>query len=762
VNFALSVQIHRRSILKKMIHLPGLISDLALILGAAAVIILIFKALRQPIVLGYIIAGLLVGPHVKLFPTVIDIANIRTWADIGVIFLLFGLGLEFSFKKLVRVGTVSGITALFGVGLTMLLGYTTGRLLGWTSMDCLFLGGILGIASTTIIIRAFDELGVKSQKFTGIVMGVLIVEDLVAVVLMVILSTVAVSQSFHGGAMIASVLKLVFFLVLWFVSGIFFLPSFFKWARNLMNEETLLIVSLALCFLMVILATNAGFSPAFGAFIMGSILAETPKVEKIDHLVKSVKNLFGAIFFVSVGMLLDPHMLVQYALPITIATLVLLIGKPLFVTLGALVAGQPLRIAVQSGMSLSQIGEFSFIIATLGVTLNVTSDFLYPVAVAVSVLTTFTTSYMIRFSESASAGLNRILPAKWTAALETYSAGALNVTEASDWRKLIRSNVIHITVFSVVIITIILLSTRYLMPLLSTYHWNRFIAVAFILILLAPFLWALAFKRTNREAYAKLWIRPLQRGPLVMLSLARIALAIFYIGFLFGRIFSPLTALSGVVITLVIIVLFRSRIQQFYGKIEQRFLTNLHQNEAVGTQSVLTPWDTHLASFELSSFSPLVGKTLMELQLREAFGVNVAAIERGEMIINVPERSERLYPNDKLSVIGTDEQLRQFKRYLDIPESMASSARKAVSLDHFTIHEGSHLIGQSIRASKIREQTKGLVVGVERQGDRILNPESDLVFEQEDKLWIVGDERRIQVMAKEQLWLEKKHKDSRK
>jgi CPA2 family monovalent cation:H+ antiporter-2 len=740
-----------------MIHLPGLISDLALILGAAAIIILIFKALRQPIVLGYIIAGLLVGPHVKLFPTISDIANIRTWADIGVIFLLFGLGLEFSFKKLVRVGTVSGITALFGVGLTMLLGYTTGKLLGWASMDCLFLGGILGIASTTIIIRAFDELGVKSQKFTGIVMGVLIVEDLVAVVLMVILSTVAMSQSFHGGAMIASVLKLVFFLVLWFVSGIFFLPSFFKWAKKLMNEETLLIVSLALCFLMVILASNAGFSPAFGAFIMGSILAETPKVEKIDHLVKSVKNLFGAIFFVSVGMLLDPHMLVQYAFPITIATLVLLIGKPLFVMLGALIAGQPLRIAVQSGMSLSQIGEFSFIIATLGVTLNVTSDFLYPVAVAVSVVTTFTTSYMIQFSGKAYAGLHKVLPAKWTNALEAYSAGALNVTEVSDWRKLIRSNLIHITVFSVVIITIILLSTRYLMPLLNTYHWNKLIAVAFILVLLAPFLWALAFKRTNREAYAKIWVKPLQRGPLVMLSLSRIALSIFYIAFLFERIFSPLAALSGALITLVILVLFRHRIQQFYGKIEQRFLINLHQNQAVDTQSsVLTPWDTHLASFELSAFSPLIGKTLKELELRETFGVNIAAIERGEVIINVPERNERLYPNDKLSVIGTDEQLRLFKQYLDIPDNMTSTNKKAVSLDHFTIHEGSHLIGQSIRASKIREQTKGLVVGVERQGDRILNPESDLVFEQEDKLWVVGDKRRIRVIAKEQLWPEKK------
>lgn len=743
-----------------MLHLPGLISDLALILGAAAVTILIFKWLRQPIVLGYIIAGLLVGPNFRLFPTISDPENIRTWADIGVIFLLFGLGLEFSFKKLIKVGTVSGITALFGVGLTLLLGYNVGKLLGWQSMDCLFLGGILGIASTTIIIRAFDELGVKSQKFTGIVMGVLIVEDLVAVVLMVILSTVAVSQSFHGGEMIGSVLKLVFFLVLWFISGIFFLPTFFKKIAKLLNEETLLIVSLALCFLMVILATSAGFSPAFGAFIMGSILAETPKAEKIEHLLKSVKNLFGAIFFVSVGMLLDPQMLVSYWMPITFATLVLLIGKPLFVTIGALIAGQPLRIAVQSGMSLSQIGEFSFIIAMLGVTLNVTSDFLYPVAVAVSVITTFTTSYMVRFSGNMYNVVNRIIPEKWKNTLESYSIGALNVTEAGDWRKLIRSYLINTIVFSVVIITIILLSTRYLLPLLDQYHWNKVIASAAILILLAPFLWALAFKRINPPAFANLWTRPLQRGPLIVLSLSRIALALLYTGFLFDRLFSPLAAIIGVGATIVALLLFRQRIQTFYSKIEQRFLTNLHQTETdEGTADpLLAPWDTHLTVFELSTFSPMAGKTLLELRLRENFGVNIALIERGDMSIGVPERGERLYPNDRLSVIGTDEQLTLFKQHLDATEAKTSSAKskREVILDHFTIHSDSHLVGQSVLTSKIREQTKGLVVGVERHGERILNPESDLVFEPGDKLWIVGDALRIQVIAKEQLWPERK------
>jgi monovalent cation:H+ antiporter-2, CPA2 family len=732
-----------------MAHLPELITDLALILGAAAITTLIFKWLRQPLVLGYIIAGLLVGPHVGIFPTVADDASITTWAEIGVIFLLFSLGLEFSFRKLVKVGTVAGITALAGVGMTIFLGYNVGRLLGWESMDCLFLGGILGIASTTIIIRAFDELGVKSQKFAGIVMGVLVVEDLVAVLLMVILSTVSVSSTVEGGALIEAVLKLGFFLILWFVSGIFFLPTFFRKAKKLMNDETLLIVSIALCLLMVILATNAGFSAALGAFIMGSLLAETPKVEKIEHLMQSVKNLFGAIFFVSVGMLIEPKMLVEHAVPVILASLVLLIGKPLFVTIGALLAGQPLRIAVQSGMSLSQIGEFSFIIATLGVTLKVTSDFLYPVAVAVSVVTTFTTPYMIRFSGTAYKGIEKVLPGKWKRTLTEYSVGAQNVSEAGAWKRLMQFYLMNIAVFSVIITTIIILSTQYLTPIFDANNWNRIIEIVIVLTILAPFLWALAFRRASPEAYASIWKKPLQRGPLLVLMLSRVALAIFFVGFLFDRIFSPLAAVFGVLFTVLALVVLRNRIKAFYGKIETRFLDNLNTGKT--EEAVIAPWDTHLAEFTIHAWSPLVGRTLLELQLREIFGINIAVITRGDLIMNVPVREERLYPNDVLSVIGTDEQLKAFRDYLEVPEDQRPKSRTKlnVSLHHFHLPDDSQLVGQTIRSSGIRERTKGLVVGVERNGERILNPNSDLAFEAGDLVWLVGSDRRIQTLLRE-------------
>ena len=736
-----------------MIHLPALIIDLALILGTAAVVTLLFKKLKQPVVLGYIIAGFIIGPNTMLFPTVGDIASIRIWAEIGVIFLLFGLGLEFSFKKLIKVGGVALITALTEISLTMVLGYGVGQMLGWNTINSLFLGGILAIASTTIIFRAFEELGVKNQKFTGIVFGVLIIEDLAAVLLMVLLSTVAVSQTFSGGEMIMSVLKLAFFLILWFISGIFFLPTLLKKVRSLMNEETLLILSLALCFLMVVLAAYAGFSPALGAFIMGSILAETTKAEKIEHLTKSVKNLFGAIFFVSVGMLIDLEMLVQHIVPIIIATLVLLFGKPVFVILGALAAGQPLKIAVQSGMSLSQIGEFSFIIATLGLTLKVTSDFLYPIAVAVSVITAFTTPYMIRLSEPVHKWIERVLPKKWKKSLDAYSVGAQNISEISDWNKLLRFYILNVVVFSVIIITIILFSTQYLTLLFAEQEWNRIILAFVTLILLSPFLWALAFSRTQRQAYANVWVKTSQRGPLIILLLSRIFLAVFYIGFLFDRLFSPAIAFLGVVISIIILAIFAKKIKTFYGKIELRFLTNFHERETLAENNpdILTPWDTHITTIELNAQSPYIGKTLFESQIREEFGVNIAVIERGDYVINVPNRHEHLYPYDTLYVIGTDEQLKKFELHLDsVPaESHILDTKRKVSLHHFTISTNSDIVGKTIRESRIRERSKGLVVGIERNGQRIINPESDLSFEENDKVWLVGNEKRIMVLIKE-------------
>lgn len=736
-----------------MENLQQLIIDLALILGAAGIITLIFKKLKQPVVLGYILAGLLISPNFTLFPTITDIESVKVWADIGVIFLLFSLGLEFSFKKLVKVGPTAGITGIFEVSLMLMTGYITGRLMNWSVMDSIFLGGIIAISSTTIIIRAFEELGVKTKKFAGSVLGVLVIEDLAAVLLLVLLSTVAVSRQFSGEGMLFSVLKLAFFLILWFVSGIFLLPTFLKRIRKLMNEETMLVLSLGLCLIMVVLATRAGFSAALGAFIMGSILAETPEHEKIIQLVMPVKNLFGAIFFVSVGMLINLSVLVQYIGPVLLLTLVVILGKTINATIGSLISGQPLKQSLQTGMSLAQIGEFSFIIATLGLTLKVTSSFLYPIAVGVSVLTTFCSPYLIRYSEPFYYWLEKHLPDKWITFINSYSSSAQKIREVSSWQILLRAYTKTIIIHTVIILGLLLIVINYVSPFLSNEITDPFlvsIITTFIsLILIAPFLWALAFRRVEKVSFSRLWVdKVFNRGPLVLLEALRFSLGIIIIGLLLNRFFSVKVALLGACLLIILIIIFfRTRLQSFYTKLENRFLTNLrgsarsHPGETIPH---LVPWDGHLTYIKIPANSPSIGKTLLELSWREQFGVNVALIERGSHVINVPGRDERIYPGDRIAVIGSDMELENFhKQIAPPPDEKYLEAEEEMELMHIVIHKYSSLNGQNIRNSKIRYRAHGLVVGVERNGMRELNPDSSFTFQENDVVWIAGNKKLI-------------------
>jgi CPA2 family monovalent cation:H+ antiporter-2 len=739
-----------------MAHLPHFVTDLGLILAAAGITTLLFKWLKQPLVLGYIIAGLLVGPHISLVPTIHEIENIKIWAEIGVIFLLFSLGLEFSFKKLVKVGGASSVMAIIELVVMLLLGFLTGKALGWSTMDSVFLGGILSISSTTIIIKAFDELGVKSQRFAGLVFGVLIVEDLVAILLLVLLSTVAVSQQFAGTEMLTAVLRLSFFLVVWFLAGIFLIPTFLRKASKLMNDETLLIVSLALCLLMVILAVQVGFSPALGAFIMGSILAETTKAEKIEHLVASVKDLFGAIFFVSVGVLINPALILVYAGPIALITLVTIVGKMVSITGGGLISGQGLKTSVQSGMSVSQIGEFSFIIATLGLTLDVTSEFLYPVAVAVSAITTFTTPYMIRLSEPLSRWVEGVLPEKWKAALDAYSSGTQTVSTTSDWRIYLRSYALNLVVFSVIVLAIIIVSAQYLNPLIKENmiggSTGEVLTTAITFVFMAPFLWALAVRHPGREELGRLWANRNYRSIIIVMKFARIGVAVLFIAVLLIQFFSvQVTVIIGLGIIAILIGLSR-RIQDFYIQIENSFLSNLNAREisdAARMHRSLTPWDAHLTSFEVLPDVRVVGHTLQELQIREKFGINVAVIERGERAIMPPTSTERIFPGDKLYVFGSDEQMAAFRQFLHakfIPAADGEAEKEGIKLQKLLITADSELLHKSIRDSGVREKAKGLIVGVEKKGKRILNPDSSLVFEENDIVWIVGNPWRIKAL----------------
>ena len=743
-----------------MTHLPYLIKDLGLILIIAGITTLLFRKLKQPLVLGYIIAGFLVSPNVKFIPIITDTEDIKIWAEIGVIFLLFTLGLEFSFKKLLNIGGSASITAITEIGIMLLVGFTIGQSMGWKKMDSIFLGGILSISSTTIIIRAFEELGVKSKRFAQLVFGVLVIEDVVAVVLMVLLSTIALSRQFAGMEMLMSVMKLVFFLLLWFVAGIFFIPTLLRRIQKLMSDETLLILSIGLCLSMVILAALVGFSPALGAFIMGSILAETTQAEKIDHLVKPVKHLFGAVFFVSVGMLIDPMVLINYIGPVLIITVVFIILKTVNVTLGALISGQTLRTSLNAGMSMAQIGEFSFIIATLGLTLGVTSSFLYPIAVAVSALTAFTTPYMIRAAGPFYCWIEARLPDKWHKTLTRYSTGAQTLSQASDFQLVFRAFLSHVVLFSIIVIGFIFIFATYVKPWvnnkLAANGYENYITAFVCLIVIGPFLWALVTRKFQTVAFANLWGNKRYRGPLLFFRVIRGALATLYISIFLLSFFSFKVALIGLILLVGFGLIFTKRIHSFYIRLENRFFANYHareRQEAKRSHSELAPWDAHIAQFTVPVGTPVTGMSLAEMGLRERLGVNIAMIKRGEhYVISAPSRHERIYPGDEVFVIGTDEQLDQFKKHIDpvnreIVEERQTGAESVV-LKKIKVLEGSFLQNKNIHESGIREITNGLVVGVERLNRRILNPESNFILKEGDVLWIVGEERLIEEAKK--------------
>ncbi len=728
-------------------HLYPLISDLGLILMTAGVAVLLFKKIKQPLVLGYLIAGFLAGNHFKFFPSVTDHQSVEVWAQIGVIFLLFSLGLEFSFKKLVKVGGTASVTAITQIVFMLFLGFTVGKILGWKVMDCIFLSVILSVSSTTIILKTFDELSVKAQKFAGNVIGALIVQDLLAILMLVLLSTIAVSNQFSGGELMLSVLKLAFFLTLWFVGGIFFIPTLLKRAKNLLTDEMMLIISLALCLAMVMLASNAGFSPALGSFIMGSIIAETTQAEHIEHLVKPVKDLFGAVFFVSVGMLINLHSLAEHWLPVLVLTIVTILGQSFSSAIGALLSGQPLKESVQTGMSLSQIGEFSFIIATLGMSLGVTSDFLYPIVVAVSAVTTFTTPFMVKLALPFSDFLAKKLPRKWLKRIERYSANAQSIRSASNWQVVLRAYLIQVVIHSVIIVAIISLSSKFILPMAEGSKFGHVLAALGTIVAAAPFLWALSLRRVAVEQVQELLAERKYRGPIIMMILLRFLLALFFIGFLIDNFFSRETAIYTFISAVVLYILFPRRLNTQYHRIENHFLKNFNAREIIKAKrrrSDLTPWDGHMSFFDIAKESNIVGKTLEELQIREQIGINIAFIKRGEITIKMPSRNERLFPGDEVCVIGTDTQVKDFRKYLDLNEiePPEETYEDEIVLQQLDLNN-EEFIGKSIRQSQLRERTNGLVVGLERKGKRFLNPDSQTVLERDDILWIVGDKKLL-------------------
>lgn len=738
-----------------MSHLAPLIADLALILICAGIMTLLFKKLKQPLVLGYVVAGFLSSPHMAYTPSVMDTANIQTWADIGVIFLLFALGLEFSFKKIVKVGGAAIIAACAIIFCMILLGVTVGTAFGWKRMDCIFLGGMIAMSSTTIIYKAFDDLGLRKKQFTGLVLSILILEDILAIVLMVMLSTMAVSNNFEGTEMLESIAKLLFFLILWFVVGIYLIPVLLKRCRKLMSEETLLIMSLGLCFGMVVMAAHTGFSAAFGAFIMGSILAETVEAESIERLVKPVKDLFGAIFFVSVGMMVDPAMIVEYAVPIMVLTLAVLIGQSLFGTLGVLLSGQPLKTAMQCGFSLTQIGEFAFIIASLGVSLHVTSHFLYPIVVAVSVITTFITPYMIRLAEPASNFVDTHLPAKWLDFLTRYTLGSQTMNYESLWKKLIFALVRITVVYSIISVAVIALSFRFLVPLCR--HslpgiWDSLVAALVTILFIAPFLRAIMIKKNHSVEFVTLWKDDRgNRAPLVATIVLRLLLAVSFAMFVIGGLFKVSVGLVfGVAVLLVTLMILSRQLKKQSIMIERTFFQNLRYRdmraEYLGEKKPeyagrLLSRDLHLTDFVISGESEWAGKTLEELNFGKKYGVHVVSILRGKKRINIPGASVRLFPQDKIQVIATDEELNVFGQEMDTVSAMDVDVieKSEMILRQFRVDEHSPFLNKTLKEAGIREEYHCLIAGVEREGETLHAPDPREPFTEGDIVWIVGE-----------------------
>lgn len=741
-----------------MAETSHLVTDLALILISAGVITLIFKMLKQPLVLGYIIAGFLVGPHFGLFPTVIEIQSVEQWSEIGIIFLLFALGLEFSFKKLFKVGSTGLIVAGTEVITVGLLGVIVGYLMGWTTMECIFLGGMLVMSSTVIIIKAFDDLGVKKQQFANLTLVVLILQDLVAVVLMVLLSTAAVSQQFAGKDMIYSVSKLIFFLVLWFLIGIYILPSFFKYFRSIMNDETLLIISIGLCLGMVVIAENTGFSSALGAFVMGSILAETIEAERIEKLTKGIKDLFGAVFFISVGMMVNTTILQEYWLPILVLTFVTIFGKTFFSALGVLIAGQNLRTSLQVGFSLSQIGEFAFIIATLGMSLNVLSSYIYPVIVAVSVITTFTTPYCIKVAEPIASWLEKHLPEKTMKFLSRYSSGSINTTKKSNWNKLIKSYIIRVVTFSVILIAIIIISFTWLFPYVQdkiSGIWGGMICAVITIVAMTPFLRGLTIqKREDATLFSYLWGNSIyNRGILVALILLRIFLVTAFVSIVLSKAFSTMSwNIFVIAFAIVIFILFSRKSFRRFANIEKHFIENLNQreNERKRVAPIQTSIDTHFSGKDIhlshmivpADFE-MVGKTLAQAQIYTKYGISIVKIERGSKDIYLPEGREFIYPSDCLVVLGSDQKISEFHNLLQSQMHTNQQDRKNMILTSFVIDKKSPYINKTIEKSDIKRTGKCMVIAIERNGIETFNPPLNTMFEIDDIVWIVGEKSNV-------------------
>lgn len=735
--------------------LPKIIYDLALILMLAGAVTLIFKRLKQPLVLGYIVAGFLAGPHMPYTPTVNDLSSIETWANIGVVFLMFTLGIEFSFKKIMKMGSSPIIAAVTIISAMSMLGSLLGHAFGWSRMDSLFLGGMLAMSSTTIIYKAFDDLGLRSQKFASNVLSVLVLEDILGILLMVILSTLAVSKDFDGMTVVDSLMRLLFYLALLFLVGVFVVPLILRKNRKWIGRETLLVVAVGFCFAMVVLAVKLGYSAAFGAFMMGSIFAETVEAETIEKLVNPVKDLFGAVFFVSVGMLVDPGILTQYWLPILLITLTILLGQSIFGSFGFILSGQSLKGAMQSGFSMAQIGEFAFIIASLGMSLHVISSFIYPIVVAVSVITTFLTPYMIKFAPTAYNKVKKVVPVKFMTVLDKKPTHQKTAQSGSAWKRLLTALVKQIAAYSIICIAIMAIALSFFLPFFrhTMSHWiGNAVCAILTIALLAPFLRAIVMRKNHSEEYKQLWREGgKNRVFLPTTILVRFLWASGMVYYVINYV-SPFSSLLHYALAMVVVALtMRSkRIKLYSIAIERIFFQNLHsrdlQAEVHGKvkplyANRLLSREIHLAELDVPESTTWAGKSLAQLDLSRKYGIMVSSIIRGGMRHNIPTANMQVYPGDRLEVIGNDDQLRLFASKMSeaVETDDFFPEQHAMQLKCISVNASSPLCGVSVRDSGVRDRYRCMIVGFEEGKEALGLPTASRRFNDGDLVWLVGE-----------------------
>ena len=769
-----------------MEHLDSFILDLALIMTAAGLVSLIAKKLRQPVVLGYIIAGFLISPNFTLLPTVVKVEDINTWAELGIIFLMFALGLEFSFTKIASVGKSAIMTAFTVMASMVAIGYVTGSLLGWEKTDSIFLGCMISMSSTMIILKSYDELKLKKKPFAQVVLGALVIEDIGGIFMMIILSTIAAGKGSGGGIQIAATLGIMLvYLVMWFALGTYLIPTFLKKTEKLMNNETLLIISIAICFIMVAVAFYIGFSTALGAFMAGSIIAGTSLGEKVDHIITPIKDLFGAVFFISVGMLIQPPLLIEHIGPILIITVVTVIGQMIFSTFGMLLGGNRLKTAVQGGFSMVQIGEFSFIVANLGTSLGVTSDFLYPIVVCVSVITSFTTPIFMKNSERAYIIIEKVLPKKFKNFIHRYAESNIDSGKSeSMWNQYLKSYTIRTTICCAGMLCTYFAGIRLLPDILSGFSDTASDAIC-LALMMASYVSLIAIISPQKNMlFSKLWLSSRKnRLPLAALNTIRMVIGVAFIFTSIEHFFRIPQAVSVLIGIVVVAVIARSNYMSSAAiNMELRFISNFSDKTlAVHKEKRKLDHDhkwlvDNIYICKIRLTGELKSQTLQQVIGTSMVHVLVIKIIRDGRHINIPNNHTKLMKGDILHVMGTKNGISALRYVIRETVEIEETESEIITVAEYRrrqeadrikpenrlimvplpVNRDSDFSRKSIRNSGIRHNYHGFVIGIERGNLPIVNPNIDLLLEPGDIIWLAGGQQMAVSLLSEGLLDEEK------